>query len=203
MTTGFPAGRVLRRAYIRAFDRLSVFSGAVLLALLFALVSASFPVPSDSTWVQRLVYDLISAGITAAVAFLAVIGFQLAKYRFNRSYESWHTLASRSGDVWPQLVRQRDGFDEHPTIFGRMECVIRTPSGSIVTVADEQIGLAHNSANAHCPWNGVGTYEVRWYGSKEFGKFYEITRAAHIFPDVTSEHPVGWQLAMTKARLRF
>lgn len=119
----------------------------------------------------------------------------MARYRLSgRTFAKWRADAHRSGDLfWAQLSRPRDGFNDWPTRFGRMECVIRTPTGSFTTV---RVDLALNSANAMCPWGGAGSYEVRWYGSTDgLPIFYEITRAVHTFAEETSEHPIDWNEA--------
>jgi hypothetical protein len=153
------------------------------------------------------IWVLNEAGVTSAVAVvggaaagvvmlgLALFGWNLAKYRFSgRKDDNWElvagglgrwTLSLRPGsaqlEMLPQVMVELHPRSPHSLVSDLrvMECLVRIPTGRVVTIPDSQIELRTKPLEwvlCYPLAYEAGAYEVRWYGSTANGRFYEVTR---------------------------
>lgn len=160
----------------------------VLGAFVSALLTAEHPstvtphMTVTVSWPTVIIAGLVGGGGVLTVIWL--LGFLHESARYRRSGykdDNWEAIACPAGnDIMLELRRKQDAMPVSFTEHGDMECVVKAPNGSIQTFSDsarDLHGVGDSRVFTHYQNAAPGTYEVRWYGSKDKRhKFYEITR---------------------------
>lgn len=189
MTSTFPKGRIVWRAYVHAARHLTSWEGVVALAVWLAVVAAVASLPPSPTFAERFALLLLAGPIALAVALCCVVAAHMWMYRRSDHVDrDWYADAMHQADFCVFFLRRRRestgaSFTEH----GILECVVETPGGVTVTIRDvapDMTGIGDHTVQARS--NEIdcvpGRYEARWYGSGRKGRhFYEITRKTFIF----------------------
>ena len=181
---------------MRAGEGLTAWWGAVLIVLAFAFVAAFFTLPARNTWSQRFLNGAVIAGIALGFVMVAAIARHLWCYwRSGRPDENWGTWAylAVNGACF-YLQRKPDAMPVRVQEHGIMEFAVKYPSAAVVRIPDGELlvqSLHGDCLLAMCDGEGPGVYEVRWYGSRKRGKFYEITRATFVLVDGHRTEPEG------------
>jgi hypothetical protein len=209
----FPRGRVLARALRRTNAVLTQFWWVPVVTAVLSAVGGSLVAAQSHTHVTVVidggarVLHIQESGPSWAKVFLGslVVGaggyllvaiglflWNLGSYRLTGRHDrDWRAnfggFAAERGLAFELLQRSA-----HADIgdLRVMECIIRSPSGRLTTIANGEMLPRRDGVFCWCPADGAGTYEVRWYGSTPKGKFYEVTRMSVLWrPEKSASIP--------------
>ena len=177
----FPRWCVLRRASYEVEDSLASFRATVVVALVFALISAVIPVAAHPTWVEKAENGFSIAAVAFGAVWGLLVLWRATKYvRSGYQDKSWAASGIVAGNaIVFSLNRRPDVMPVSVTDHGLMRCVVRNPTGAMRTIGNKDLH-SRGDGEAFVIWGQPptpGRYEVRWLGSRsKEDRFYEITR---------------------------
>lgn len=151
-------------------------------ALVFAVATATFPLPAQTTWIERAENGFCIAFV--AFSFVLVLATLRRFYLYKHSgYQNgaWIATVLTAGNaVTFELSLRQYAVPATFLDHGLMLCVVRFPDGHIHGFSDlnrELIPRGSARVLAVSPQPAQpDDYDIRWYGSRTAGRYYEITR---------------------------
>jgi hypothetical protein len=186
----FPGRCVYRRTKVNAEIRLGSLPGLLLTPTAAALLATAWALlnPSKTTRINghlvlvpptfgEVVEAIVVGGVLAVVVVGSVVlGSIWARYRLGTwDRASWEV--SHSGDANLVTFELSPARSRTPSPLVQADCWVKDPSGNVLQVEHASVDLKTNTATAQSAGPvQPGTYEVRWYATRNISEFQEITR---------------------------